>query len=139
MNISENITFQEATFSSTAKRLGIDNKPDDAVLANMKIVAEKCFEPLRKWYGKPIRVNSFYRCAALNRAVNGSSSSEHVKGMAIDITTGSKEENKKLFEWCKKNLTFTQLIFEYGDDSGPNWVHISYNKDNLKKQILRIK
>jgi zinc D-Ala-D-Ala carboxypeptidase len=134
MNISKNITLSEAIYSPTAKRLGLSNEPDEVVLSNMKLVAEKCFEPLREWYGKPIRVNSFYRCRALNEAVKGSASSEHVKGMAIDMDAGSKEENKKIFDWCKNNLTFTQLINEYNF----TWVHISYNQDKLKNQILKI-
>lgn len=132
--ISKHITLREATYSPTALRLGISNKPDEIVLKNMKLVAEKCFEPLREWYGKPIKINSFYRCNSLNNAVKGSPTSEHVKGMAIDMDAGSKEENKKLFEWCKKNLTFTQLINEYDF----SWVHISYNENKLKNEILKI-
>lgn len=132
--ISKHITLREATYSPTALRLGISNQPDEIVLKNMKLVAEKCFEPLREWYGKPIKINSFYRCNSLNNAVKGSPTSEHVKGMAIDMDAGSKEENKKLFEWCKKNLTFTQLINEYDF----SWVHISYNENKLKNEILKI-
>jgi len=134
-NISAHITFDEATKSPTAIRNGIDNKPNETQLAAMQLVAEKCFEPLRAWYGKPIKINSFFRCDALNKKVGGSATSEHVKGMAMDIDAGSKEENKKIFDWAKNNLTFTQLINEYDF----SWVHISYNPANLKKQILVIK
>jgi len=88
MSISEHISYNEATFSATALRLKIDNTPDAETLERMKAVANACFEPLRKWYGKPIKVNSFYRCAALNKAVKGSKTSQHVKGEAIDITAG---------------------------------------------------
>ena len=137
--ISKHISFDEATKSITAIRRGIFNKPGKVELANMKLVAEKCFEPLREWYGKPIKINSFYRSKALNTAVGGSSTSDHVKGMAIDLDTGNNAENLKLFNWLKDNVEYTQLIFEYGDKSGPDWVHISYDKNNLKKQILYIK
>ena len=137
--ISKHISFDEATKSITAIRRGIYNIPSNEVLANMELVAEKCFEPLREWYGKPIRINSFYRSAALNTAVGGSRTSDHVKGMAIDLDAGSNSENLKLFNWLKDNVEFTQLIHEYGDKSGPDWVHISYDKNNLKKQILYIK
>lgn len=137
--ISKHISFDEATKSITAIRRGIHNVPSAEILANMKLVAEQCFEPLREWYGKPIRINSFYRSAALNTAVGGSRTSDHVKGMAIDLDTPSNAENKKLFDWLKDNVEFTQLIWEYGDKSGPDWVHISYDKNNLKKQILYIK
>jgi hypothetical protein len=132
--ISKHITYEEATVSNTATRFGIENKPNETQLACMKLVAEKCFEPLREWYGKPIKVNSFFRNSLLNSKVNGSKTSQHVKGEAIDLSGGSKEENKKLFEWCKENLEFDQLINEYDF----TWVHISYTVKN-RKQILVIK
>lgn len=134
--ISKHISLKEATFSATAIRLGIDNIPTDEHLACMKLVAEKCFEPLREWYKKPIKINSFYRGSKLNKAVKGSLSSQHCKGEAIDMDAGSIEENKKLFEWCKANLDFDQIIWEYGGE----WVHISYTeKKPNRKQILVIK
>ena len=95
-NISDRISYDEATTSPTALRLGIDNTPDEYKLNRMRLVAEKCFEPLREWYGKPIKVNSFYRCRELNAAVKGSLTSQHILGEAIDLSAGSKAENKKL-------------------------------------------
>lgn len=133
--ISKHITLKEATFSQTAENLKINNTPGQKELEAMVLVAEKCFEPLRAWYGKPIRINSFYRNAALNKAVKGSSTSQHLKGEAIDLDAGSRAENKKLFEWCRDNLTFDQLINEYNY----SWVHISYSKVKNRKQILIIK
>jgi hypothetical protein len=138
-NISKHITYKEATQSATATRLKIDNTPSAEVLANMRLVANMCFEPLRKWYGRPITINSFYRSPALNRAVRGARNSDHIKGFAIDLDTPSNAENKKLFEWCKANLKFSQLIWEYGNNSGPDWLHISYNPKDLKQQILHVK
>jgi zinc D-Ala-D-Ala carboxypeptidase len=138
-NISKHITFKEATQSPTADKLGIKNIPTELELKAMKLVAEKCFEPLRVWYNKPIRVNSFFRNSDLNRAVKGSSTSQHVKGEAIDIDAGSKAENKKLFDWIKANLEFDQLLWEYGNSIGPDWVHVSYNSKKNRKQILYIK
>lgn len=138
-NISEHITYNEAVNSPTALRLKINNIPNKEILSNMKLVAEKCFEPLREWYGKPLKVNSFYRSDALNKAVGGSKTSQHCKGMAIDISAGSREENKKLFDWAKANLDFDQLLYEYGDDIGPIWIHISYNPKGNRKQILVVK
>jgi hypothetical protein len=137
--ISKHISEYEATFSATAKRLGIENIPNETELASMRLVAEKCFEPLREWYGKPIKINSFFRGKALNEAVKGSLTSQHCKGEAIDMSAGSKEENKKLYEWAKANLIFDQLIYEYGDDTGPDWVHISFSKAGNRNQTLRIK
>jgi hypothetical protein len=133
--ISQHISLKEATFSQTAENLKINNTPGQKELEAMVLVAEKCFEPLRAWYGKPIRINSFYRNAALNKAVKGSATSQHLKGEAIDIDAGSRAENKKLFEWCRDNLTFDQLINEYNY----SWVHISYSKTKNRKQILIIK
>lgn len=132
--ISKHITLDEATKSPTAIRNGIKNIPNEEQLNNMKIVAEACFEPLREWYGKPIKINSFFRCEALNTLVKGSKTSDHMKGRSIDIDAGSIEENKKLFDWCKANLKYDQLINEYNF----SWVHISFHLGNNRNQILVI-
>lgn len=135
MKISEHITLDEATKSPTALRMGINNTPPDHVLPFMKAVADQCFEPLRKWYGKPIKVNSFYRCEVLNEAVKGSSTSQHVKGQAIDIDAGSKAENKKLYDYIKTHLIFDQLIWEYDGA----WVHVSFNPGQNRNMAFDIK
>jgi uncharacterized protein YcbK (DUF882 family) len=134
-NVSKHITLDEATNSNTAIRNGINNNPDSVTFERMKLVANKCFEPLREWYGKPIRINSFYRSQLLNTKVGGSATSQHCKGEAIDISGGDKVENKKLFDWCKENLDFDQLINEYDF----TWVHISYKAKGNRKQILVVK
>jgi len=133
--ISKHITYEEATESPTAKRYGIKNVPNEMELANMKRVAEKCFEPLREWYGKPIKINSFFRCDQLNTLVGSKPTSYHRLGMAIDMTAGSKEENKKLHDWCAANLKFTELINEYDF----SWVHIAYNPARLTNTLKVIK
>jgi hypothetical protein len=132
MIISDHITYDEAVFSSTALRLGIENIPNEIELNSMKIVANICFEPLRAWYGKPIKINSFFRCVELNARIGGSVTSQHCKGEAIDMSTGSKEENKKLFDWCKANLKFDQLINEYNY----SWVHISFRSGLNRNQTI---
>lgn len=134
MKISEHISYDEATLSPTAIRNGISNQPNDQELTNMKLVAENCFEPLRKMWGKPIKVNSFFRSQSLNQLVGGSPLSQHTKGQAIDITTGTKSNNKKLFELAK-TLDFDQLINEYDF----SWLHISFKSSGNRKQILVIK
>lgn len=131
-NISEHITYDEATISPTGLRLGIKNDPSPSELSFMKTVASRCFEPLRKWYAKPIKVNSFFRCEELNKAVGGAKNSQHAKGQAIDLSAGSKIENKKLFDWLKNNVEFDQLINEYDF----SWVHVSYKAGENRKQIL---
>jgi hypothetical protein len=132
MIISDHITYDEAVFSSTALRLGIENIPNEIELNSMRIVANICFEPLRAWYGKPIKINSFFRCVELNARIGGSVTSQHCKGEAIDMSTGSKEENKKLFDWCKANLKFDQLINEYNY----SWVHISFRSGLNRNQTI---
>lgn len=134
-NISEHITYKEATASNKAKQLGISNTPNEKELRAMKLLADKVFEPLRKWYGKPIQVTSFFRSAKINKAIGDSATSQHSLGQAIDIDTVS--DNKKLFDYIKDNLTFDQLIWEYGNDNAPDWVHVSYSEIRNRKQILR--
>ena len=134
-NISEHITYTEATVSNKAKQLGISNTPNERELKAMKLLAEAVFEPLRKWYGKPIQVTSFFRSAKINKAIGGSATSQHSLGQAIDIDTVS--DNRKLFDYIKGNLPFDQLIWENGDDNTPAWIHVSYTETRNRKQILR--
>jgi uncharacterized protein YcbK (DUF882 family) len=133
--ISKHITIEEATFSAKAVSNKISNVPNEAQLKSMQLVAEKLFEPLRVWYGKPIKINSFFRSLEVNKLVGGSATSQHCKGEAIDISAGSKTENKKLFDYVCKNLDFDQCINEYDF----TWVHISYKSKGNRKQILVIK
>ena len=133
-DISEHITYKEATFSNTAIRHGIDNTPNADQLTNMELVAKACFEPVRNWYGKPIKINSFFRSDILNKKVKGSKTSQHVQGKAIDIDAGSVEENTKIFNWLKDNVQFDQLINEYNF----SWVHVSFNLGKNRKQVLVI-
>ena len=140
--ISKHISEKEATKSVTALRLGIDNTPNGDALANMKELAEKIFEPLREWVGGPIKINSMYRSPALNEAIGGSSKSQHCcKGGAaaidIDDIYGHKT-NKEMFEWVKENLDFDQMIWEFGNEDNPDWVHISYvSEDKNRNRILK--
>lgn len=133
--ISNHISFKEATYSNTAIDKGIPNEPNSEQLSNMKRVAELVFEPLRSWYGKPIKINSFFRSEKLNVAVGGAKNSDHKFGRAIDISAGSKVENKKLFDWLKANVEYDQLINEYDY----RWIHVSYNINKNRKQVLVIK
>ena len=133
-NISKNISYKEATHSNTAKAKKIDNTPSADTLVRMKLVADKCFQPVREWYGKPININSFYRSPLLNQAVRGAKTSQHVKGEAIDISAGSTTENKKLFDWLKDNVEFDQLINEYGY----RWIHISYKISGNRNMVFDI-
>ena len=137
--ISKHISEKEATKSVTALRLGLDNTPDGDTLNNMKIVAEKIFEPLREYVGGAIKINSFYRSSALNEAIGGSTRSQHCKGQAMDIDDiyGHKT-NKEMFNWIKDNLDFDQMIWEFGNEDNPDWVHVSYvSEDKNRNRILK--
>jgi len=125
--ISKHISYKEGVYSNTALRRGIENKPNKEQLANMKLIAEKIFEPLRSYVGGPIKINSFFRCPELNTAIGGSKTSQHCKGQAMDIDdTFGRCTNAEMYEFIKKHLDFDQMIWEFGDDDNPNWVHVSY-------------
>jgi hypothetical protein len=137
--ISEHISYKEGIKSNTATRLGIKNTPDDYQITNMVNISVNVFEPLRKYVGGPIRINSFYRCEELNRAIGGSSRSQHCEGRAIDLddTLGHKT-NAEMYKYIKDNLSFDQLIWEFGDDTNPDWIHVSYvHPDENRKRCLR--
>ena len=123
--------------SDTANAKGIDNTPTQEIIDNLKELAENVLQPIRDKLGKPITINSGYRCEELNKAVNGVANSEHKSGHACDMTIGTINDNKKLFDLIKtmienKEISCRQLIFE----NGGKWIHISYNRNDLKNQIL---
>ena len=135
--ISEHISLKEGIKSHTSTRLSIDNTPRDLDLINMKTIAEKVFEPLRKFVGGPIAINSFYRSPKLNSAIGGSTSSQHCIGCAIDIDdTYGYKTNAEMFEYIKCNLDYDQMIWEFGDDTNPNWVHLSYISEDVNRRRL---
>ncbi len=140
--ISKHISMKEATKSITALRLGIDNTPNADAINNMKLLAEKVFEPLREWVGGPIKINSMYRSPALNEAIGGSSKSQHCcKGGAsaidIDDVYGHKT-NAEMFHFLKDELSFDQMIWEFGNEDNPDWVHISYiSEEKNRNRILK--
>ena len=114
---------------------GLINKPDKKEEHNLQLLVENVLDPLRELYGKPIKVNSGYRSKLVNADVGGAKNSDHLYGFAADITAGSKNENKKLFELIRDNFQYKQLINEYDY----SWVHVSFDVKNNKKQILVIK
>ena len=139
MKISNHVSYKEGVKSNTALRRGIDNTPGSYEKSNMEITAEKIFEPLREWVGGPIKINSFYRCEELNRAIGGSSRSQHCEGRAMDLDdTFGYKTNSEMFEYIRNNLSFDQLIWEFGDDKNPAWVHVSYvSEDQNRLRVMR--
>ena len=132
--ISKHISYKEAVGSNYAKQKGIKNKPNEEQFENMKLLAEKVFEPLREWVDAPIKVNSMFRSLELNTALKGSKTSSHMNGEAMDITSMGGKSNLEMFHYIKDNLEFDQLIWEFGKE--PKWLHVSFNKDNNRKQVL---
>jgi len=125
--ISKHISDKESVYSRTALRLDIDNTPTTQHKENMIKLAEEVFEPLRAYVGGPIKINSFYRSPELNKAIGGSSKSQHCNGQAIDIDdTFGKMSNAEMYEFIKEHLDYDQMIWEFGDNNNPNWVHVSY-------------
>ena len=128
--LSKHVSYKEGVHSITAKRLGLKNDPSDVHLANMRLISEKVFEPLRMHVGGPIKINSFYRGPELNKAIGGSAKSQHCHGQAMDIDDSyGNDSNAEMYHWIKDNLNFDQMIWEFGDDNNPDWVHVSYVSD----------
>ena len=127
MSISKHISYKEGVYSRTATRLGIKNNPNAEQMESMITIAEEVFEPFRMWVGGPIKINSFFRSPELNKAIGGSGKSQHCHGQAIDLDdTFGRATNAEMFEFIKEHLDFDQIIWEFGDETNPDWVHISY-------------
>lgn len=125
--------IKELCRSAKAKKLGIDNTPTDKAVENMTRLIKVVLDPLREAYGQPITVNSGYRSPALNQVMKGASkTSQHMTGEAADITVGSKEGNKWLFEYIRDNLPYDQLIDEYDY----SWVHVSLDADMCNRREI---
>lgn len=137
MKLSKNLTLAEAVRSETAKRVGIDNKPTKEHIENLKVTAEKVFQPVRDYFDKPVYVSSMYRSEGLNKALKfASKTSMHMTGQAIDIDMDNTSiSNKDIFDYIKDNLDFDTLIWEFGD-TAPSWVHVSYREGRNRKQVL---
>jgi hypothetical protein len=148
MKLSKNLSLSEMTKSVTALRRGIDNSPTKEHIHNMEVLAQKIFQPIRDYFGVPIHISSGYRSEALNKAIGGAHryidgkyvpTSQHCKGQAIDLDRDGHPQpnNSDLFYYIKDKLEFDQLIWEFGTDKNPSWVHVSYNNlGTQRKQIL---
>ena len=141
MQLSKHLSLAEVTRSDSAKRNGISNEPTAEHLENFKLLAEKIFEPIREHFKVPIHISSGYRSAALNKKIGGSLTSQHCSGEAIDIDmdgSASGVTNKQVFDFIKQHLNFDQMIWEFGTDSNPDWVHVSYESTGKqRKQVLK--
>jgi hypothetical protein len=138
MQLSNNLLLAEVTRSETAKRKGISNMPTAEHIENFKKLASNIFQPIREHFGKPIIISSGYRSAELNKAIGGSLSSQHCSGEAIDIDMdGTDITNAQIFYYIKDNLNFDQIIWEFGTNTNPDWVHVSFAANrSQRKQML---
>ena len=136
MKLSDNFTLAEMIRSQTARRLDIDNTPNEQQIEFMRELCMNVLQPIRDEFG-PVRITSGLRVPELNRAIGGSSSSQHcaLNGSAADIDFG--DGNKPVFDWIVNNIIFDQLIWEFGDESNPDWIHVSYHYGKNRGQILK--
>ena len=140
MRLSENLKLEECIKSNTASRLGIDNSPTEEHTKNLKLIAEKIFQPIREHFGVPIYISSGYRSESLNKAIGGSKTSQHCHGQALDIdqdNRNSKVSNRDIFDYIMMNLEFDQLIYEFGDAMNPAWVHVRYSEEKNRNRVLQ--
>lgn len=140
MKLTQNFSLEELTRSDTAERKGIDNSPTAEHIHNLAALCENVLQPLRDKVKHSIRVTSGYRSEKLNNAIGGSKTSEHSFGKAADIKLIIDGENKSELLYLsilEMGIPFRQMIWEFGDEETPSWVHISFNKEDNKKQTLR--
>lgn len=135
MNLSKNFTLAEMTFSPTAIKKGIDNTPNAQTIKNLQALCEKVLEPLRAHIGGPIKVSSGYRSDALNSLIGGAKSSQHKTGQAADVDL--KDKCAEAFHWIMANLDYDQIIWEFGNDEQPDWIHVSYSTKGNRKNAMR--
>ena len=140
MIISPNLTLGQLIKSPTAERLNIKNNPNEEQLSNLTVMAYEIFEPLRDLIDFPIIILSGYRCKKLNKILGGSKKSQHMEGKAIDLYSSCEKsmvENRVLFYTIKKKLKFDELIWEFGDESNPSWVHVSFDLYKNRNHVLK--
>lgn len=139
MMLSKNLSLVEATKSATAIKHGIANEPTLEHLQNLKNVAENVFQPIREHFAMPVGISSGYRSNALNDLIGGSKRSQHSKGEALDLDADiyGGITNRDIFEFIKNHLDYDQLIYEFGTDEEPAWVHVSYKSEGNRKEVLK--
>ena len=139
MRLSKNLTLEEVTKSNTAIKNGLDNNPTEEHLDNLVILAERVFQPIRERFGVPIGISSGYRSKDLNRIIGGSLTSQHSKGEALDLDADmfGGVKNSEIFYFIRDNIEFDQLIWEFGNGSEPDWVHVSYKENLNRGEVLK--
>ena len=140
MNIGKYTTLEKLCKSQAALRHGIDNQPDAIQLSNLKELVENIYDPLCDHFQRAIPITSGFRSSVLNSIIGGAKNSQHASGQALDLDCdgdGTPITNNAVFYWLYNRGGFDQLIWEFGDDRSPAWVHVSYNKGNNRGQVLK--
>lgn len=135
MKLTENFTLKELTYTNPEifKRFGVQNTPNEKVIQNLKLLAENVLQPIRNHFKVPIIISSGYRSPEYNKIIGGAHGSQHTKGEAVDIDMdGTNVTNNEIFDYIIMNLPFDQIIWEFGSTKNPDWVHVSYNKNNRR-------
>jgi hypothetical protein len=137
--LSKYVSYNEMIASDTAKRLGIKNIPSEEYVRNAIFLSTNVFDPLREHFGVPIYVSSLFRSPELNKAIGGALNSQHMKAEAMDIDAErfGGVTNKQLFDFIRNNLVFDQLIWEFGTDKEPEWIHVSYSRTKNRGEVLK--
>ena len=133
MQLTEHWSLEELCHSNKAESLNLLNVPDIDSAKNLEALAINILEPLRVWYGKPIKSNCGYRSPKVNKAVGGAKTSRHLYGEASDLDTTN--DNRKLFDYIRLHLPFDQCIAEGGTLENPAWVHVSYSRTHNRGEV----
>lgn len=134
---SKYFTLEQLLSSELAKKYKIENKPNEEQIENLKVLAKNILDPLYEKFNGQFKVTSGFRSPTLNQKIRGSDTSEHKLGMAADLVAKGGVKNADLFNYISKNKQFGQLIWEFGSNSNPDWVHVSYNPKRMRNQKLR--
>ena len=138
MKLSKNLSLSEVTKSNTAIKNGIDNTPTMEHMENLRAVAANIFQPMRDHFNIPIAITSGYRGEELNKIIGGSLTSQHCKGEALDIDADVYKgiTNAEIFNYIALSLDFDQLIWEFGDEDQPDWIHVSYTESRPNRKEM---
>ena len=131
MKLSNNFILEEFTRSNNGKRMGIKNEPDEKQIKNLQKLCVYLLQPLREIYDTPFYINSGFRCIELNRLIGGVAASQHTKGQAADVRVTNP--HRLLSELLRLGIDFDQAILY------ASFLHLSYNEENNRRQVLYAK
>lgn len=132
--LTNNFSYEEMTRSITARNRGIENIPDAMQIASLRMLCIKVLQPCREYLDEPIVIQSGFRSKKLNKRIGGAKNSQHTRGEAADINC---RNNKAVFDYIRDNLPFDQLIWEFGNDDQPEWIHVSHVLGENRGEVLR--